>query len=267
MNYPTGAQGGGGSKAIGCQQNRAFQGCCQAGIFKGGDGGWGGPDPTEGCAWTFEWGFAAYCAYPYGAQCNGTRCFSTSCRPICSQEWWDIADICGSGSPGVNFQVMGFKCVTDTMTFGDRPKNAGEGAGTGGILHYCCNPQQLGIGIGATGAAGEPLVNWTRLCQLGLTGWCDQAWLMRDSLFPFFVTCAGTLGGSGGVGWCGYTSKAGYGGGGGQAKCQFLCVCWGGAYDCCNQVAATPLAFPPCLLDQMVSNAGTGMAIIYYREA
>jgi hypothetical protein len=31
--------------------------------------------------------------------------------------------------------------------------------------------------------------------------------------------------------------------------------------------AAPLLAFPPCLLDTLTSNAGTGMAIIYYREA
>jgi hypothetical protein len=111
------------------------------------------------------------------------------------------------------------------------------------------------------------MMNWQKICQLGICGACDQAWLMPDGLFPQFITCAGTLGGSGGVNICGYTSKAGKGGGGGQAKSQILCICHGGAFNCCNQVAATPLAFPPCLLDQLVSNAGTGMAIIYYREA
>jgi hypothetical protein len=117
------------------------------------------------------------------------------------------------------------------------------------------------------GEAGIDMTNWQKICQLGLCGQCDQAWLMPDGLFPQFMTCAGTLGGSGGMGICGYTSKAGKGGGGGQAKSQILCICHGGAFNCCNQTAATPLAFPPCLLDQMVSNAGTGMAIIYYREA
>ena len=145
---------------------------------------------------------------------------------------------------------------------GTRPRNAGEGAGTGGIVSTCCNPSMHG-----TMLINQDPVNWLKICNLGLCGQCDQAWLMPDALFPTFVTCAGTRGGSGGVNWCRYTSKAGKGGGGGQSKCQLLCVCWGGAFDCCNQTAATPLAFPPCLLDQLVSNAGTGMAIIYYREA
>jgi hypothetical protein len=152
---------------------------------------------------------------------------------------------------------------------GVRPRNAGEGAGTGAFVILCCNPMMMGQMIGDTDPVQcqGPLVNWLKLCSLGTTGQCDQAWLMQDALFPFFMTCAGTLGGSGGMSLCGYSSKAGKGGGGGQGKCQLLCVCWGGAFDCCNQTASTPLAFPPCLLDQLVSNAGTGMAIIYYREA
>jgi hypothetical protein len=114
--------------------------------------------------------------------------------------------------------------------------------------------------------SGIGMVNWLKLAQLGTNGQTDQAWLMPDGLFPQFVTCAGTLGGSGGVGFCGLTSKAGKGGGGGQSKSQILCVCWGGSFNNCDG-GATPLSFPPCLLDQLVSNAGTGMAIIYYREA
>jgi len=27
------------------------------------------------------------------------------------------------------------------------------------------------------------------------------------------------------------------------------------------------LAFPPCILDNLLSNAGSGMAIVYYKEA
>jgi hypothetical protein len=160
-----------------------------------------------------------------------------------------------------------FECGCFPSLHGKRPVNSGEGAGTGGITAYCCDPIIRGDGIGNTAPSGGPLVNWLKICNLGTTGQCDQAWLMPDALFPYFITCAGTLGGSGGVEWCGYASKAGKGGGGGQAKCQLLCVCYGGAYDCCNQVSATPLAFPPCILDMLISNAGTGMAIIYYREA
>jgi hypothetical protein len=116
------------------------------------------------------------------------------------------------------------------------------------------------------GAGNGPLVNWPIICQLGICGWCDQSWLMQDALYPFFVTCAGTLGGSGGVGICGYMSKAGAGGGGGQAKCGIICVCYGGSYDLCNG-SGPALAFPPSLLDMQMSNAGVGLAIIYWREA
>ena len=133
-------------------------------------------------------------------------------------------------------------------------------------MHYCCDAQQQGWGMGANNNSGGPLINWLKICQLGLCGQTDQAYKMVDSLFPNFITCAGILGGSGGVGICTMTSKAGYGGGGGEAKCQFLCICYGGAFDCCNQVAATPLAFPPCILDNLVSNAGSGYALIYYRD-
>ena len=265
-NYPGSAQGGGGT---GSPQNHcrswASQNCV-GGVWKGGDGGAGGRNKQESQAWTFEWGYNAVCSYPFGSVWCQATC-TESCAPIgpVRHDWWDIRDICGSGSPG----VVGNRanCIAMWGThFGTRPVNAGEGAGTGAIVTTCCNPMQTGQMIGST-ASSAPLTNWTKLCSLGLTGQCDQAWHMVDALFPFFITCAGTLGGSGGVNWCGYTSKAGKGGGGGHAKCQFLCICWGGAFDCCNQTASTPLAFPPCLLDQLVSNAGTGMAIIYYREA
>jgi hypothetical protein len=62
------------------------------------------------------------------------------------------------------------------------------------------------------------------------------------------------------------TSKAGHGGGGGEAKCQFLCICYGGTFDTCNGNGVTQLAFPPCILDNLVSNAGSGYALIYYRD-
>ena len=268
-NYPGSAQGGGGSGPSGNNQGcRSFQGCCTNGIVKGGDGGIGGPDADAGQAWTMEWGYGAYCAYPYGIQCSKNCEYRyTNCAP-CRVDWWDIFDICGTGSPGTMFGYSAFQCTLNTPFIGGRPKNSGEGAGTGGIATYCCNVCQQGIMIGSDGGT-FPLVNWTKLCQLGCCGWCDQAWLMPDTLFPFFITCAGTLGGSGGVGWCNYTSKAGKGGGGGQSRFQLLCVCWGGVYDCCfnGSQTAVALAFPPCLLDQMISNAGTGMAIIYYREA
>jgi hypothetical protein len=89
---------------------------------------------------------------------------------------------------------------------------------------------------------------------------------MKDKLFGGSMTCAGTLGGSGGVGICGFNSKAGAGGGGGTAKCHIVCVCYGGTYDLCNG-SGTALAFSPCILDNLVSNAGSGLAIVYYKEA
>ena len=267
FNYPQSAQGGGGSKAVDCHNCRSYQGCCLSGIFKGGDGGPGSADSREGCAWTWEYGYMAFCVFPYGVRCNPDYCFQPAVYSPTTQDWWDISDICGSGAPGTVMQTTAFQCGYMPGTWGSRPKNAGEGAATGGIAYYCCDPVQMGTGISSTGPGGGPLINWQKICQLGLCGQCDQAYLMQDALFPFFITCAGTLGGSGGVNLCGYTSKAGKGGGGGQSKCQLLCVCYGGAFNCCNGVAATPLAFPPCILDELTSNAGTGMAIIYYREA
>lgn len=112
-------------------------------------------------------------------------------------------------------------------------------------------------------------VNWLLVCCLGAQSdpfRCDSAYILKDKLFSGFVTCAGTLGGSGGTGICYYTSKAGFGGGGGMAKCHIVCVCYGGTYNNCNG-GATPLAFPPCILDNLVSNAGSGLAIVYYKEA
>ena len=85
-----------------------------------------------------------------------------------------------------------------------------------------------------------------------------------ESVVPSFISCAGTLGGSGGVGVCCWASKAGKGGGGGIYRYHLLCVCWGSTFDLCNGTGAA-LAFSPCLLDQLVSNAGTGMAILYWK--
>jgi hypothetical protein len=90
---------------------------------------------------------------------------------------------------------------------------------------------------------------------------------MMDALFPFIISCAGTLGGAGGVGICHLSSKAGKGGGSGINRSYILCICYGGAFDCCNQASGTLLAFPPCILDYLASPAGTGMAILYWKDA
>jgi len=265
LPHPTSAQGGGGTQINPSACCRSWQGQCINGIWLGGAGGPGGTDQNESEGWTFEWGWSAYCAWPFGVRCCSqwkVRCgYSDPVR----EPWWDIQDIKGSGSPGhVAEWHQRFSCMG--TTWGIRPSNAGEGSGTGGIMHYCCDAQQQGWGMGATNGSGGPLINWTKICQLGLCGQTDQAYKMVDSLFPNFITCAGILGGSGGVGICAMTSKAGYGGGGGEAKCQFLCICYGGTFDTCNGNGVTPLAFPPCILDNLVSNAGSGYALIYYRD-
>jgi hypothetical protein len=89
--------------------------------------------------------------------------------------------------------------------------------------------------------------------------------IARD-LVPGFISKAGTLGGSGGIGVLGFASKAGFGGGAGHYKRFVSCVCWGGNFDLCNGSGAA-LAFPPCILDNIVNNAGSGMAIIYWKDA
>lgn len=269
LPHPGAAQGGGGTQPFAQACCRNWQGQCINGIWRNGEGGRGGDDGEESAGWVFEWGWHGYCYWPFGVRCSACfreRCLNNNKSPV-RHEWWDIQDIKGSGSPGVvsefhqRFSCMGVAC-------GQRPANSGEGAGTGGVMLYCCNAQMWGDNIGMTNGNGGPQLNWEKICNLGVTGQCDQAYKMVDALFPFFMTCAGTLGGSGGIGRCAYTSKAGLGGGGGEAKCQFLCICYGGNFDRCNGGPSNPLlAFPPCLLDQFVSNAGWGLAIIYYREA
>lgn len=270
-DYPTSAEGGGGSgtntKHTGC---RSWNGDCMGGTWKAGPGGQGGPEGNTTNGFSIEWGFHQICAYPYGSgYCIPEVMERPPGHAPCRVDWWDISTICGNGSPGTMGEQTGGGCEQrQGVAFGQRPDNAGEGAGTGGISSYYCCTCYFGNGIAMDNGSLGPQLNWDKICQLGCCGQTEQAWLMQDSLFPMFITCAGTLGGSGGVSWGGYTSKAGKGGGGGQAKCHLLCVCHGGNFDRCNNSGANPLlAFPPCLLDQMVSNAGTGMAIIYYREA
>lgn len=272
-NYPTSNQGGGGSASRCNYACRSTMQACTFGFWKSGEGGPGGPDPDSANGFEFEWGWQGSCAYPFGIRCKGevthSRCADAAPVRLCvlNTEQWDIQNICGTGSPGSGLLTC-MACYPHQYNITPRPRNSGEGAGTGGFSMYKCGADAMNyMGIGQVSSYGFDMMNWQKICHLGLCGQCDQAWLMPDGLFPQFITCAGTLGGSGGVGICGYTSKAGKGGGGGQAKSQVLCICHGGAFNCCNGVAATPLAFPPCLLDQLVSNAGTGMAIIYYREA
>jgi hypothetical protein len=48
-------------------------------------------------------------------------------------------------------------------------------------------------------------------------------------------------------------------------KCYILCICHGGSFNNCNGTGPA-LAFPPCILDNIVSNAGSGVAIIYWKD-
>lgn len=193
-------------------------------------------------------------------------------------DWWDISCIQGTGGAGF-VNEMTWNDVYETVPFGGmragRPQNAGEGAGTGGIASYCCRAVWFQNGYSNN---FEPSMNWDFLCYLGrmacgacggscCTEFYRQGWRMRDALVPHHITCAGTLGGSGGVDWCDVSSKAGFGGGAGQGRRYPMCICYGGVYDCYNASAGQPLPFPPCLLDSMATNAGSGLAIIYYKEA
>jgi hypothetical protein len=101
---------------------------------------------------------------------------------------------------------------------------------------------------------------------MGLQGSASNAYDQPKNIAPGIISTAGIFGGSGGIGVHGFASKAGFGGGAGVFKCYILCICYGGSYDCCNGVASTPLAFPPCILDNIVSNAGSGVAIIYWKD-
>ena len=184
--------------------------------------------------------------------------------------WHDPYVIRGTGSAAKSIGGMG-NCSNELGWGGANTKskssstayaqNAGEGAGTGGTTYECCCSYEFAI------PCVQFFINWRQVCCLGLRGAAGLA-MARDqvqSLIPVHVSCAGTLGGSGGLGISGLDSKAGPGGGGGQSRCHILCVCWGGSYDCCNGAAGTPLAFPPCLLDFLASNAGGGLALIYWK--
>jgi hypothetical protein len=146
---------------------------------------------------------------------------------------------------------------------------SGEGAGTGGVVFRCCDLCSFGMQCcvvnSATNACGT--INWELVCCLGTSGKFDCAVRMEQSLFPFIISCAGTLGGAGGVGVCHLGSKAGKGGGQGIYRSYIFCICYGGNFDRCNGSGAAPLlAFPPCILDWMASPAGTGMALLYWRD-
>lgn len=309
-NYPGSAGGGGGTLfadgAYTCAaQPRSFAGTCGKGQHQGGNGLPGGRVTCEGQAARHAYWYVRRYNESYGGSCCDTwgcmhrpqhdpaRSFpqddptstlgASKNNPYPYQgmgdDWWDISCIQGTGGAG----FVAERTWNDTYETGPyggmwagRPQNAGEGAGTGGVMTYCC--RALWFQSGQVSADFNASINWDFLCYLGKCacgtgGTCcpdffRQAWRLRDAIVPYFVSCAGTLGGSGGMNWCDNASKAGFGGGGGQVRRAPLCVCYGGNYNYYGCVPANGLLpFPPCLLDSMMSNAGSGLAIVYYKEA
>jgi len=264
--YMSGTSGGGGTKLQRCDtcyaRNIGFRGMCVSGQFFNGAGGWGGYDNDEGRDTRFTW---------FNSGCQPNRSFFQEHGPAPkTYPWHDIHSMCGSGSQGNGLEDISCYRNCSAWNQGNRLAmnawhNAGEGAGTGGVAYFCCELNSMNIPYCMGGANYIPGINWQLVCCLGTTSRICCAERMQDQLFPYITHCAGTLGGAAGVdiGWM--ASRAGKGGGAGMVRCYLLCVCWGGSYDNCNG-GATPLAFPPCKLDQLASTAGTGMAVIYWKN-
>jgi hypothetical protein len=272
---PTSASGGGGSHGSIPSKCRSWEGICQYHYWMGGDGGPGGTNVPrcDAAANHVHMYYQNRYNNSYGGCCFMSWVqFKPKERDPHVVPWWDICDISGAGAPGYVDSRDYWDCWRPSMfpAFTGRPNNSGEGAGTGGVAVRCCNACQLGDMFPYYPGGPADGVNWALVCCLGSIGdpyMCDAAYILKDKLFGGFLTCAGTLGGSGGVNICFMNSKAGAGGGGGTAKCHIVCVCWGGNYDYCNNNNANPLlAFPPCYLDNLIVNAGSGLAIIYYKE-
>jgi hypothetical protein len=263
--FPNSAGGGGGTKwqiCTCCECQNMYNTNCTCGFWIEGHGGWGGYDNHSGVGGCIDWdciGF--YC----GNYASCTMYTPPSKDPIV-HSWHDIHSMCGSGSAGrSHHRDNDYWCGSilwatreDQTT---RPANAGEGAGTGGVVFVCCATQFHYNN-------NSLYVNWPFVCCLGLTGKVCCSDRFAQSLFPNIISCAGTLGGSGGVGICTMMSKAGKGGGGGVFRNYILCVCYGNStFNTCNGDGVTALAYPACELDWRISNAGTGMAIIYWKDA
>ena len=259
--------GGGGSKYQCCDNCTCqhYQGTCQNMRVKNGHGGWGGFDNDEGRGQEY------YNFMSYGANFHGEGA-ATVIRPQGSAPrfypWHDIHSMCGSGSSGKGtFQTI---CSPNSgfvsNMWDTHPDNAGEGAGTGGVGSFCCDLQYFTGSCCLNGVDAYALFNWSLICCLGTSGRICCADKMMTAIAPYIFACAGTLGGAGGFAYCNGAQKAGKGGGSGINRQYLLCICYGGAYDCCNQVASTPLAFPPSELDWRLSPAGTGMALIYWKD-
>lgn len=215
--YMSGTSGGGGTKLQRCDTENGrvigFRGMCVSGQFHTGSGGWGGYDNEEGRDSRFTW-------------------FATGCMPSRSHhqehgpqpkryEWHDIHSMCGSGSQGNGLDDVSCYRNCSNWNQGNRLAlnawhNAGEGAGTGGVAYFCCEPTSMNIPNCMSGANCCPGINWNLLCCLGTTNRICCADRMQDQLFPYITHCAGTLGGAGGVDIMWMASRAGKGGGAGM---------------------------------------------------
>ena len=260
--YPTGAGGGGGTKWQ-CWTNCetiGMIGQCMGGVWRSGPGGLGGFERNEGSPDTYYWGyFGTYCSW----DCIGKAYYQPPGPDPVRHQWHDIHSMCGSGAAGRQIAFHGScwgTCGFATQAaYGPMPSNSGEGAGTGAVVFLCCNPAQY------YQQSSSQFFNWNLICCLGTSNKVCCSDRFEQQLFMNILSCAGTLGGSGGVGLSCMASKAGKGGGAGQYRCYIICVCYGGTYNTCNGDGVTQLAYPPSELDWRMSTAGTGMAIIYWK--
>jgi hypothetical protein len=257
--------GGGGSRFVpkmsSCEQT-LWTGLCEGGIWRTGAGGRGGCDNHEGIPDTMYW-TCALC------MCTGRSEHDVCCGTAPKKwPWHDVFSISGTGASGKGLgwcadgQMDQGQYWVQGCSWGGRPEDAGEGAGTGGAVYpNLCDPIQVGWPC-----SPGWFLDWQTVCNMGLQGSAPNAYDHVRGIAPGIISQAGIFGGSGGIGVHGFASKAGLGGGAGMFKCYIICICHGGSYDCCNGVASTPLAFPPCILDNIVSNAGSGVAIIYWKD-
>jgi len=263
---PASAGGGYGSRytccASACEQ-MLWNGTCTNWMWREGAGGWGAPDNQEGRPG------GAYIVCHDSTGCHKHYRIMCSVAPKC-YPWHDIHSMSGSGSPGKSIHNCGGCSIQGNIwvrgyNMTGRPEDAGEGAGTGGIVYNFCS----GYFADWDDAGTAHGINWQVVCQLGLCNSANDVYRcghLAGMMVPGQITRAGTLGGSGGVGMLSYASKAGPGGGAGMYKQFIHCVCWGGSFNLCNG-SGPALAFPPCILDNISSNAGSGMAIIYWKDA
>lgn len=267
--YPAGAGGGGGTKyqCCLCFVGHTMNGICENGWWRAGPGGWGGKNNDEGREWIMIFHHGDN---PNSHNFGRNDMIETGPTPK-RYPWHDIHEMAGSGTHGNSLHQQSYSgsCGWARSHIIDpyaQFQNAGEGAGTGGTAFYCCEMSSMGFSCCKNNTDACGTVNWTLLCCLGTSGQICCADRLQEQLFPYIISCAGTLGGSGGVGICHMASKAGKGGGAGVNRSYILCVCYGGTFDLCNG-SGPALAFPPCELDWRVSTAGTGMAVIYWKDA